>query len=541
MRQAWGNHNDESESTLSGATRLSAPAWTRLSPILRWTRLSPIHRMSAIMKRTSAVTCLTLLFAFAATASADVQLPGIISDHMLLQRDMPVRIFGKAQPAEAVSVTFRGQTARTVTDPLGRWEVWLRPLTTGPAATMTVQGTNTITIADVLVGDVWIGSGQSNMQWAVRQSDNADAEIAAASIPGIRLFYVPRKTSPVPVEDVDARWVVSSPESVREFSAVLYFFGREMHRDLKVPMGLIHSSWGGTPIASWISGPSLVGNPRLEPFLSFWQRNILQYPSNLSRHEQAVQRWEANGSQGPRPAAPMGPGHAHEPTTLYNAMIAPLVKYTIKGALWYQGETEAGRAQGDIYGEALMTLVQDWRRAFGQGDFPMYWVQLANYGNAAKNGHWMRVQEGQVKATALRNTGIAIINDIGNPTSIHPTNKQDVGRRLALLAENKGASPLYRQFTLDRDAIRIWFDHAGKALKVRGTEPLRGFEIAGADGKYVAATARVDGATVVVSSADVPDPRAVRYGWDYNPDANLVNEWGLPASLFRTNENDERP
>jgi sialate O-acetylesterase len=171
----------------------------------------------------------------------------------------------------------------------------------------------------------------------------------------------------------------------------------------------------------------------------------------------------------------------------------------------------------------------------------MYWVQLANYGNAAKNGHWMRVQEGQVKATALRNTGVAIINDIGNPTNIHPTNKQDVGRRLALLAQNRGASPLYRQVTREGTTMRIWFDHSGKALKVRGSEPLKGFEIAGPDGKYVAATARIEGVTVVVSSPDVPDPRSVRYAWDYNPDANLINDSGLPASVFRTNENDERP
>jgi sialate O-acetylesterase len=486
-------------------------------------------------------TFLTIVLALAGNAAADVWLPGIMSDHMVLQRDAPVRIFGKAQPAEPVTVLFRGQTARAVTDPLGRWEVWLQPLSGGPAAAMTIQGTNTITIADVLVGDVWIGSGQSNMQWPVRQSDNADAEIASANFPQIRLFYVPRKTSPAPVDDVDARWVVCTPESVKEFSAVLYFFGRQMHQDLKTPMGLIHSSWGGTPIASWLSGPSLVGNARLEPFLTFWQNIILQYPASLARHEQALKTWEASGSQAPRPAAPLGPGHAHEPTTLYNAMIAPLAKYTIKGALWYQGETEAGRAQGDIYGEALMTLVRDWRRAFGQGDFPMYWVQLANYGNAAKNGHWMRVQEGQVKATALRNTGVAIINDIGNPTNIHPTNKQDVGRRLALLAQNKEASPLYRQITREGDAIRIWFDHAGKALKVRGGGPLKGFQIAGPDGKYVAATARIEGVTVLVSSPEISNPQWVRYAWDYNPDANLINESGLPASAFRTNENDEGP
>jgi len=484
-------------------------------------------------------TFLIAFLALACDAFADVQLPGIISDHMLLQRDMPVRIFGRAQPDEAVSVAFRGQTVQTITDAVGRWEVWLQPLKPGPASEMTIRGANAITVADVLVGDVWIGSGQSNMQWPVGQSDNADAEIASATFPQIRLFYVPRKTSAVPAEDVDARWIVCSPESVKDFSAVLYFFGRELHKDLKVPMGLIHSSWGGTPISSWISGPSLVGNYRLEPFLTYWENVIRQYPVNQTLHEQALKKWEENGSQGGRPSPPLGPGHHHEPTTLYNAMIAPLTKYTIKGALWYQGETEAGRAQGHIYGDALMTLVQDWRRAFGQGDFAFYWVQLANYGNALKNGHWMRVQEGQVKATALRNTGVAVINDIGNPTNIHPTNKQEVGRRLAMLAQNQGASPLYRQFTREGNAIRIWFDNAGTVLKTRGGGPVTGFQIAGPDGKYVAGTATIEGATVRVSSPDVSNPMSVRYAWDYNPDANLTNALGLPASVFRTDENDE--
>jgi sialate O-acetylesterase len=481
-----------------------------------------------------------VLVATAGAAFADVQLPGLISDHMLLQRDAPVRIFGKAQAGEQVSVTFRGKTAGTTADAVGRWEVWLEPLSPGPASDMTIRATNVITVADVLVGDVWIGSGQSNMQWAVRQSDNADTEIAAAKFPQIRLFYVPRKTSATPVEDVDAKWVICTPETIGEFSAVLYYFGRQLHQDTKVPMGLIHSSWGGTPIASWISGGSLMGNARLGPFLTYWENAIRLFPMNQARYEQALKTWETAGSQGARPAAPLGPGHAHEPTTLYNAMVAPLVKYTIKGALWYQGETEAGRSQGQIYGEALMTLVQDWRRAFGQGDFPFYWVQLANYGNAAKNGHWMRVQEGQVKATALRNTGVAVINDIGNPTNIHPTNKQDVGRRLALLAQNRGASPLSRQMTREGSALRIWFDNAGAMLKTRGGGPVTGFQIAGADGKYVWATAEIDGATVKVSSPDVANPQMVRYAWDYNPEANLINALGLPVSLFRTDENDER-
>lgn len=491
-------------------------------------------------------TVLTALCA-AVCCVADVRLPNLIGDHMLLQRDVPARIFGKAAAGEAVSVSFRGQTVRTVADSLGKWEVWLAPMQAGPAADMTVKGNNSITVTDVLVGDVWVGSGQSNMQWAVRQTNNADAEIAAANLPGIRLFYVPRKPSAIPVDDVDAKWMVCSPESVKDYSAVLFYFGRQLHQDLKVPMGLIHSSWGGTPIASWLSGPALAGNPRLSPFLTFWADAISKYPENYSRYEQALKKWEESGARGNRPGAPLGPGNPHEPTSLYNGMMAPLVKYTIKGALWYQGETEAGRAQGHIYGDALMALVEDWRRAFGQGDFPFFWVQLANFGNASKNGHWMRVQEGQMKATSLRGTGMAVINDIGEATDIHPKNKQDVGRRLALVARHVAygqngfvwSSPIYRQTTHEGSAMRVWFNHAGTGLKTRDGGPVKGFVVAGRDGVFVPADAKIEGDSVLVSSSQVPEPAAVRYAWENNPVANLVNSEGLPASLFRSDDRDE--
>jgi sialate O-acetylesterase len=475
---------------------------------------------------------------------ADVSVPNVIGDHMLLQRDAPVRIFGKASPGESVTVSFRGQTARTAADSLGRWEAWLQPMKPGPAAEMTIQGNNTVKIADVLVGDVWVGSGQSNMQWAVRQSNDADREIAAAKFPEIRLFYVPRKPSPVPVDDVDAKWVVCSPETIAEFSAVLYYFGRELHRELKAPMGLIHSSWGGTPIASWLSGPALTSNLKLAPMLTYWQEQIARHPENTARYHASLKQWEAAGGKGPRPNPPLGPGHPHEPTTLYNGMIAPLAKYTIKGALWYQGESEAGRAQGHLYGDALMTLVSDWRRAFGQGDFPFFWVQLANYGNAAKNGHWMRVQEGQRKATSLRGTGMAVINDIGEATDIHPKNKQDVGRRLALAARHvaygqngfEWSGPAYRQVTREPAGFRVWFTHA-EGLKTRDGGALKGFSVVGADGSSAPVQAKIEGSTVFVEAPATA--RGVTYAWDYNPDANLVNAAGLPASLFRSDERDE--
>jgi sialate O-acetylesterase len=278
--------------------------------------------------------------------------------------------------------------------------------------------------------------------------------------------------------------------------------------------------------------------------LTYWEQQIARYPENQRRFEMAQKKWKEEGGQGRAPQPPMGPGHPHEPSTLYNAMIAPLTKYTIKGATWYQGESEAGRAQGHLYGEALMTLVQDWRRAFGQGEFPFFWVQLANYANASKNGHWMRVQEGQVKATALQNTGVAVINDIGAADDIHPRNKQDVGKRLALLARHVAygqngftySGPMYRQATQEGGKYRIWFEQAD-GLKTRDGGPLKGFTAVLTDGSHVAADARIEGSTVVVSAPE--KARAVAYAWDYNPDANLVNAAGLPASLFRTDDRDE--
>ncbi|MCX6604158.1 MAG: sialate O-acetylesterase [Acidobacteria bacterium] len=480
------------------------------------------------------------LFLLISCCEAAVKVPAIIGDHMLLQRDAPVRIFGTAAPGEPVSVAYRGQTARAVASSWGRWEAWLEPMGLGAAGEMTIRASNTILIADVLVGDVWVGSGQSNMQFAVRQTNNAEAEMAGATFPEIRLFAVPRKGSAVPVEDVAGRWVVCSPETVKDFSAVLYYFGRQLHQGLKAPMGLVHTSWGGTPIAAWLSGPALTGNAALLPLSRSWQEQIQMYPLNMTRYEQGL-------AKGEKPAVPMGPGHPHEPTTLYNGMIAPIAKYTIKGALWYQGESEAGRGLGHVYGEALETLVGDWRRAFGQGNFPFFYVQLANFGNAAKNGHWMRVQEGQVKAAGLKKTGVVIINDIGEATDIHPRNKQEVSRRLALLARHVAygetgfvySSPLYRQVTVEEGGMRVWFDHAGTGLKTRDGGAVKGFMIAGRDGKFWPAVGRIEGDAVVVSHPEVKEPRAVRYAWDYNPEANLVNSAGLPASLFRSDERDE--
>ena len=496
-----------------------------------------------------------LLILAALPLAADVKLPAIVSDHMLLQAGVPARIFGWAEPGESVTVQFKGQTLNTTTPGSGRWQVWFNPLTAGDAGDMTIAGKNTIAVRDVLVGEVWVGSGQSNMQWALQQTDNAETEARNANYPQIRLFYVPRKTSTEPQDDVEAKWEVCTPGTAAGFSAVLYLFGRDLHKQLKVPFGLIHTSWGGTPAQAWASRESMARDAALMPVLGEWAKVLDAYPEAFGKYQKAMVDWDKAAKQGGeaprRPVMPMGPGHSHQPAGLYNAMINPIVKYTIKGAIWYQGESNASRVQAPLYQRLFETMIQDWRRQWEQGDFPFFWVQLANFAKAASPNDWVIVQEAQAKATELKATGMAVINDIGEPGDIHPKNKQDVGARLALIARHVAyredlvyMGPRFRLATTetattgDRGAkMRVWFDSVGGGLKARdGGALVKGFEVAGDDKRFYPAEARVDGATVVASSPSVTQPVAVRYAWASNPDANLINAEGLPAGVFRSVE-----
>ncbi len=485
--------------------------------------------------------------------AADVKLPAIVSDHMLLQRGVPARVFGWAEPGESVTVQFHGQTLNTTTPASGQWQVWLSPLNAGDAGDMTIAGRNTLTVRDVLAGEVWVGSGQSNMQWSLRQTNNAEAEARAATFPQIRLFQVTRKTTLEPQNDVEAKWEVCSPETVPGFSAVLYLFGRDLHQHLKVPFGLIHTSWGGTPAQAWTSREALSRDAQLMPVLSEWAKVLDAYPDSFAKYQKAMVEWDKSAKQGGseaprRPAMPNGPGHPNQPAGLYNAMVYPIVKYTIKGAIWYQGESNASPVQAPLYRRLFETMIQDWRRSWEQGDFPFLWVQLANF---AKTGpDWVIVQEAQAKATGLKATGMAVINDIGTPGDIHPKNKQDVGARLALIARHVAyreelvyMGPRFRQATTetastgDRGAkMRVWFDSVGGGLKARDGGALKGFEVAGDDKRFYAAEARVEGGTVVASSPSVTQPLAVRYAWAQNPEANLINAEGLPAGVFRSTD-----
>jgi sialate O-acetylesterase len=493
----------------------------------------------------------------AAGLLADVRLPAIVSDHMLVQQAAPVRIWGQADPGEGVRVEFQGQKVSAKADAAGKWMVFLAPLKAGGPAEMTIAGNNTITIHDVLVGDVWIGSGQSNMEMGMSRVNNAEQEIAAANFPEIRLFTVKKKVSETPLDDVEGAWSPCTPESVKNFSAVGYFFSRDLYQAwitgrTHVPIGFIHTSWGGTPAQSWTSHPALEAEPALKFILDDWQKTLDTHPANKERFDQQLAKWKEEAAAAradnkpapPAPRPPQGPGHQNTPAGLYNAMIAPITPYTIRGATWYQGEANANAGHAYAYRRLFRLMIEDWRQAWGIGDFPFLFVQLANF---KSNPYWPLLRESQTDTLGLRNTGMAVIIDIGESKDIHPKNKQDVGHRLALAARAtvygekiEYSGPMFRTLTSEGDKLRVWFDHTGRGLEARGGA-LTGFTIAGKDGNFVPADAKIDGKTVVVSCASVPEPVAVRYAWEDDPVSNLINAEGLPASGFRAGAGQSGP
>ena len=485
---------------------------------------------------------LRLILALLLTASlyANVRLPALISDHMLLQRDTPLRIWGWADAGEQVTVGLLGQSVSTTTSSDGRWEAFLKPIPAqSTSATLTISGKNTITINDVLVGEVWMGSGQSNMAWTVNRSNNSAAEIAAANYPQIRIFKVALKTSETPLDDVEGKWELCSPESIANFSAVGYFFARDLHKHKKVPFGFIQSAWGGTPVQAWTRLNLMESDSSMHWVLANWRDVLAKYPAAKERYDKSLLEWEAK-KEGNRPAQPMGPGHPHTPGGLYNAMIVPLLPYAIRGAIWYQGENNAGNKFADQYRNQFVEMIRDWRSNWGIGDFPFLFVQLANFAPGNAIG-WPLVQEAQDKTLDLKKTGMAVTNDIGEERDIHPKNKQDVGARLALAARHVAygenlvySGPRYSQISREGTSIRVWFDHIGKGLVAKGGGDLRGFVISGAGREFAPARARIDGQTVLVSSPNVSSPVAIRYNWASFPDGNLYNADGLPASLFRS-------
>jgi len=635
---------------------------------------------------------------------AEVRLPAIISDNMVLQQGVKVRIWGNAKPGERVIVTVKNKSANAVADAEGHWQVWLEPLNPGGPVELTVKGDNVLTVRNVLVGEVWVCSGQSNMEWPLINTFGGDDVVAQANYPEIRLFTVTKNTSDSPLADLEGHWVVTTPDEAAHFSAVGYFFGRELYQRLKVPVGLIHTSWGGTPAEAWTRHDALLSSPELKPILDRYESSMNTLPQAKEAYARKLAEWEEknlyldagnkgealgyadpktaiadwtkmdlprqietagllidgavwfrrdvelpaawagkdlvlnlppiddydttyfNGAKvgsigretpnsymvprkyvvpaalvhagrnviavrvfdsageggfsrggamslgpagaadtevvslrgvwdykveqalepkhpdwGSRPDA-VGAGNQNNPSVLYNAMIAPLVPFAIRGVIWYQGESNAGRAYQ--YRTLFPTMIRDWRSAWGS-NFPFYFVQLANW-HAHKaepdESDWAELREAQLMTLREPQTGMAVIIDVGDEVELHPRNKLDVGRRLALWAlagpysqKVVPSGPLFDRHTIKDNAVRIRFKHAD-GLKTSDGGPVKGFAIAGEDHRFVWADGRIDGDTVIVSSPNILKPVAVRYGWADNPIVNLYNQAGLPASPFRTDD-----
>ncbi|VTS07616.1 sialate O-acetylesterase [Tuwongella immobilis] len=496
---------------------------------------------------------------FALPASAAVKLHNLISNGVVFQAEKPIRVFGTANPGEKVSaeLTFGDATTKAeavAADDKGNWllELPARPVTT-TGGKLTVKGENTLTVSDVLVGEVWVCSGQSNMEWPLAATDNPKPVIEAAKNPMIRLFTVPKAVSDVPLTDVPLKWVPCDAKTVEYFSAVGYYFGKDLNAARKVPVGLIHSSWGGTICEAWTSKESLGAVPSLKYFLERIP-NRAAYQQNAEAYLEKLEKYLAEGKAGlkagkplppvPVPPAPVNLGNPNQPTVLYNAMIAPLTKFNIKGAIWYQGESNAGRAYE--YRTLFPTMIEDWRKAFRDESLAFMLVQLAPWRaiNAEPmESDWAELREAQLLATKkLKHVGIAVITDVGDVADIHPRKKGPVGARLALAARALayGEKIPYQGPTFEKLEVRdgkaiVHFGNTEGKLVVKG-EKLTGFTVAGADKKFYNATAVVEGDTVVVSAPQVSKPVAVRFGWANFPVVNLWNQADLPASPFRTDD-----
>lgn len=493
---------------------------------------------------------IAVLLFLATSLRADVTLAPPFNDHAVLQRDKPIPVWGRADPGEHVVVAFGEQRVGSTTAADGRWLVVLAPLPASPTpAELVVTGKNTVRVTDVVIGDVWLCSGQSNMEWPVKSAQNADQEMAAADLPLIRHLKVKRTVADRPAEQVEGAWVSCSPSTVGDFTAVGYFFARELFPRINVPIGLINSTWGGTPIESWLSPTALASKPEFAMVGERWKQTLAEYPQKKAEYDVALAVWtaEANASvRGPKfsnvpPREPMGPGHSYTPGGLFNGMINPFLPYALRGILWYQGEANTSRA-GE-YAFLFEALIQSWRQHLGQGDVPFLWVQLANFraGDPFATD-WASLREAQTKTLALPQTGQAITIDIGDKNNIHPRNKQEVGRRLALIARAQVygmpvdfSGPVFAAVAPEGKTLRVRFNHAGTALTARD-KPLQSFQIAGADRRFFPAMAKIERDSVVVSAPQVTTPVAVRYAWFNAPEANLYNGAGLPAVPFRSDD-----
>jgi sialate O-acetylesterase len=473
-------------------------------------------------------------------ARADVKLPNVFGDHMVLQQGQKNKVWGLADAGEAVTVSIDKQEHKATAGADGKWHVALDPLPVGGPYSLAVKGKNEVKFDDVLVGEVWICSGQSNMQWSVNASNDPDLERLTAKFPKLRMINFPQVGSQEPIWTHDRKWMVCTPETVGNFSAVGYFFARQLHRTLDVPVGMINNAWGGSACEAWIRRDLFAADEKYKPFLDRWVQTEAQFKELSAKTDRNEDQNKQLANLTNQMIGNSRPGN------IYNGVLKSHLGYGIKGAIWYQGESNVGRAYQ--YRDMFPLMIKNWRDEWGQGDFPFYWVQLADF--LAENpsqfdSAWAELREAQTMTMAkLPNTGEAVIIDIGEGKDIHPKNKVDVGRRLArwALAKNYGIdiayhSPQYKSMEKDGNKIVLTFDFAPGGWRPFDVGEPRGFAIAGEDKKFVMATAKIlpDG-RIEVSSDKVTAPVLVRYGWADNPVVNMYNQAGLPLTPFRTDD-----
>ncbi len=492
---------------------------------------------------------LVAIFCCAGTSLAqETKIASIFTDHMVLQRELPVVIWGSGKSGDTITVKFAGQEMSAPVDKDGRWQVTLKPLeASAEPRELTVHSANgqaDVKLSDVLVGEVWIASGQSNMELPLKNTKN--------SLPNddhsLRLFHVNRNASPTPVSDVDGKWEDSVTGDAGSFSAVGFYFGRDLRKALNVPVGVIESSWGGTPGRAWTPRDMLLTVPSMKVQIADLDNAIATYnPAEVEKNYQAsvakvkaaIEKATAEGKPAPRiPPKPLAPGHVpHNPSALYNGMIAPLVPLTLRGVIWYQGE--ADRKAASDYRILFPTLIKSWRQQFGR-ELTFLFVQIAPHKEMTPE-----IRDAQLFTwRTVPQTSMVVITDHGSADNIHPKEKEPVGARLSLAARAMAygekieySGPLFNKAVFKDGQAILSFQHIGAGL-VAKDGPLRGFEISGTDGKFVPATATIDGDKIVVKSEHVAAPQAVRFGWTNVPDVNLFNQEGLPATPFRTDSDE---
>jgi sialate O-acetylesterase len=503
-----------------------------------------------------------LILAAALTVRAELKLPAILGDNMVLQQKQTNPVWGWDTPGSEVTVRFAGQTRSSTCAADGKWMVKLDPLPANatPQA-MSIEGSTKRELKNILVGEVWLCSGQSNMGFNVSSSWDADLEALTSKYPNLRLISVPQVGTQEPQKDFKGEWVAATPETCRDFSAVGFFFGRVLHQTLDVPVGLIDNAWGGSACEAWIRRDVLEEDARFKDIISRWKEtesNFKQadFEKQVAAHREKVAAWakerrEALKAGKPEPAppprAPQNPMTGqHRPGNLYAGVLHPLIGYGIKGAIWYQGESNATRAQE--YGMLFPAMIQHWRDEWKQGDFPFYWVQLADFKPCQPDpgdSDWAELRESQTRTMSLlKNTGQAVTTDLGEANDIHPKNKRDVAERLVrwALAKDYGVkiphcSPMFRDVRFEGAKAVVGFDQVGTGLRTVDVDEVRGFALCGEDRKWVWAEAKILGNDKIeVSARTVAKPVAVRYAWADNPVCNVFSKEGLPLTPFRTDD-----